>query len=173
MEVEKQEKKLSETKQANQDLKRGKENFLRTSKKTGIMIYEGWEGIRNVYVEVLAEAVKTKQDILAIESNINNTDLGEGFLEMYIENRIKHKIKALVVCPCTSQDMEYKKIYKSKYTYVKLLKNFPIDANINIVGDLVMTFSTNPPQGTLHRSRAEAQTWCEVFKKLWREKKAD
>lgn len=49
----------------------------------------------NGYMEVLAEAIKTKQHILAIENNIPNTDIGDEFLEMYIENCIKHKIKAL------------------------------------------------------------------------------
>jgi hypothetical protein len=135
--------------------------------KLGIVKYEGCEGIRQVYLEILEEAIKTGEDIYAFENKISDTAIGEIFLENYIKKRLSSKVKAFVICPNTTQDQIYKENYSGKYTEVKLIKDFKLDANINIVGNLVMTFSINPHQGTLRRDLAEANTFKSIFKVLW------
>jgi DNA-binding transcriptional MerR regulator len=148
---------------------RSKENPQeKTSSILGIMKYEGWKGVREVYLEVLEEAVKTKQDIFAFETNIVNPNLGKNFLEGYIMKRLDKKIKAYVICPFDKEEESYQKEYNGKYTEIKLLHNLSLDANVNVVGDLVMTFSTNPPRGILQRNRSEANTWRHIFNSLWR-----
>lgn len=138
--------------------------------KLGVLTFEGLEGIRNVYLEVLEEALKTKQNIYAIENNRANVRIGNQFFDEYIQRRTEKGIKAYILSPYTIEDKEYQNRFQSSFTKIKLLKNFPINANINIVGNLVMSFSLNPPQGALRRNKAEAQTWKEVFQKLWRKK---
>jgi len=136
--------------------------------KLGVITFEGIEGIRNVYLEVLEEAFQTKQSIFALENNQDNSRIGNEFFDEYVKRRTDSKIKAYILCPYSKADKEYRKKCKGNYTDIRLVRNFPIEANINIVGNLVMSFAMNPPQGTLRRSRAEAQTWKEVFQKLWR-----
>lgn len=140
---------------------------LQQPEKLGVIKYEGWEGIRKVYMEILEEAIKTGENIIALESNVDKSDIGKDFLERYINKRITNKVKAFVISPQNETDMIYQKEYQGKYTEVKLLRNFNIDANINIVGNLVMTFSIDNPRGTLRRNLAEANTWRSVFWEIW------
>jgi len=132
-----------------------------------IMKYDGWEGIRQVYLEVLEEAVATGEDIYAFEYNLDNSNIGEKFFDLYIKNRIQNKVIAHVICPENVVDKQYKNEIDGQFTNIKLLKDFSVNANINIVGELVMVFSTDYPRGTLRRNKAEADTLRSVFKKLW------
>ena len=135
--------------------------------KLGIIKYEGIEGIRKAYLEILEEGIKTNNDIYAFEHNIANSDIGATFFENYVQQRIEHQIQAYVICPPNTEDLNYQKKWEGEFTNVRLIEDFQPDANINIVGDLVMSFSLIPAQGTLRRNRAEANTWRSVFKTLW------
>lgn len=150
-----------------QNLKKFIAPVFQKPKTLEIMKYEGWEGIRKVYLEVLEEAIATNEDIYAFESNLYNSNIGDVFLEKYTERRVKHKVRAKVICPYQDADIKYKEESNEKYTSVKLIKDFKIDANINVVGDLVMAFSTDDPRGTLRRNTAEANTWRGIFRKIW------
>ncbi len=136
--------------------------------EVSIMKYHGWEGVREVYHEILKEAEKTQASIFAFENNIQNLYLGEDFLHKYIGRRVQNKIKAYVICPFTPQDIRYKEEFRSQFTKIKLIKELSIDANVNIVGNLVMSFSASPPQGTLRRDQAEAHTLRAIFQELWK-----
>ncbi len=138
-------------------------------KRLGIVKYEGWDGIRKVYLEILEEALSLKEDIYAFESNVSDQLLGISFIKNYTQRRIDNKIKAYVIAPDKPEERAYKKEYQGKFTEVKLLKDINIDANINVVGNLVMTFSTDPPQGTLRRNIAEANTLRSIFEMLWKQ----
>ena len=140
---------------------------IQPPEKLGILKYEGFEGIRRVYIEILEEAIKTHQTIYAIENKLSNSEIGEIFLNNYFIKRIRNKVKAYVICPYNLEDKKYKEECEGEFTEVKLIKKLEVDANINIVGDLVMVFSPNPPQGTLRRNDAEAITWKSIFMKLW------
>ncbi len=142
---------------------------IQPENKLGVMKFEGWEGIRQAYIEVLAEAKKTKESILAIETNESNADIGEEFIENYISKRIKSKIDAKVICPASDDDRNYQNDHQGKYTQIRLHKDLNIEANINITGNLVMTFTINPPEGTLRRSSAEAKTIKSMFDVIWKE----
>ncbi|MDP2691158.1 MAG: helix-turn-helix domain-containing protein [bacterium] len=139
--------------------------------KLGIMKYEGWEGIRRVYMEILDEAIRTGQPIYALENKLSSSEIGEIFLNNYVEKRKMNKVKAFVICPFNEEDKEYKEKNQGEFTEVKLIKDFNVDANINIVGDLVMAFSVSPQQGTLRRNKAEANTWRTLFEFIWELKK--
>ena len=142
------------------------EEMKTEARQLGIVKYEGQEGIKQVYLEVLEEAIKTGEDILAFERN-EGFDVEEEFVEKYVGSRVQNKVSAQVICPATKEDEAYKKNHENKYTKIKLIKELDLDANINVVGDLVMTFSTNPEQGTLRRDRSEANTWKTLFRFLW------
>ena len=161
------EEKLERDKLVFQHLKKVIVPALQQTQKLGILKYEGIEGIRKVYLEILEEAKKTGEDILAIESGIDVEVLGDAFLQNYINRRLSNKIKAFVITPNSAKDKKYKDEYDSTLTQIKLLTDFKIASNINIVGDLVMTFSIHPHQGTLRRDKAEADTFKSIFKKMW------
>ena len=72
-----------------------------------------------------------------------------------------------MITPGTAADTQYKTQHEGAYTQVKTIKDLNIDANVNIVGNLVMTFSINEPKGTLQRDISSANTWKAVFEKLW------
>ena len=139
---------------------------IQPQERLGIIKYDGWEGIRRIYLEVLEEAIQTKSDIYALENNIPNSEIGELFIEEYVNKRIENNVIAHVICPQRAEDKDYKSEYQSEHTKIKLIENLPIDANINVVGDLVMSFSTKPLHGTLRRNKAEANTWRIVLQKL-------
>ncbi|MDF2379600.1 MAG: hypothetical protein P1V18_05300 [Candidatus Gracilibacteria bacterium] len=142
---------------------------LKESESIGIVKYEGIEGIKRVYLEVLGEAIKKGEDILAFESAQDAEILDTDFIDHYIKRRIDNKISAHVITPNEDVDIEYKKEYQDNYTFIKMIPDFKIDANINVVGDLVMTFSLHEPfTGTLRRDHSEAATLKEIFQKLWK-----
>lgn len=136
----------------------------------GIIKYQGWDGIKKVYEEILAEAIKTGEDIFAFEKGMEDESLDNTFFIKYTKKRIKKKINAFVMTSDTDFDIKYKKENEGKYTFVKLISNFDIKTNINIVGDLVMTFTTNPEKGTLRRDKNEAETFKYLFQKIWKSK---
>lgn len=141
---------------------------IRPPEKLSIMKYEGWQGLRRAYSELLEEAIRLETNIYAFEANdINNEGLGETFLKNYVESRISKKVHAYVLCPRNAEDEEYKEQFESEFTHIKLVDDFPLEAIVNVVGNLVMTFSNNPPQGTLRRSEAEANTWRAIFDFMW------
>ncbi len=177
-EVHEQEKKSKETKERVSREKKSKETKERAlqekpdtslhNKKPGIMIYEGWAGIEKVYLEVLKEAQKNGEKILAFESGTDIEKLNNEFVSQYIQERIEKKIIAYVITPNDQEDRAYQKMYEGKYTFIRLLPEFPLGANINIVGDLVMSFTVHPPQGTIRRDKEEAKSQKAIFWKLWK-----
>lgn len=141
---------------------------LRLARKLGIVKYEGLTGVRKVYLEVLEEAKKCGEPILAFERGLDAASLGTTFIRKYIQRRIDAGIQAYVLSPATSEDRAYQEQFEGKLTHVKLLPEFDIRANINVVGDLVMSFDLEPAQGTLRRDNAEAQTMKCLFRELWK-----
>ena len=135
--------------------------------KPGIIVYEGVEGIRKVYEEILEEALQTQEDILAFERGVDLENLDETFIDKYIAKRIRKKIKAYVITPDALPDRKYLENYEGNYTFIKMLSDFPIKANFNIVGDLVMAFSPNPIKGILIRDADIATTLKVFFRGYW------
>jgi hypothetical protein len=139
-----------------------------TQKPLGIIKYEGWEGVRKVYLEVLQEAIKTGEPILAFE-NIPDKEvspIGKRFLENYLQKRFEHKIIAKVIAPNTAASREYA-ANEHPFTEAKIVKNLLMKGTINIVGSLVMSYSTDPVQGTLRRDSIEAHDLKHLFQYLW------
>jgi sugar-specific transcriptional regulator TrmB len=141
---------------------------LQLSQKLGIVKYEGLPGIRKAYLEVLEEAKQTKEPILAFEKGTDAASLGAAFIDKYVQRRIGAGIEAYVLSPAAAEDKAYKEKYEGKLTHVKLLPAFDIKANINIVGDLVMSFDLDPAQGTLRRDHGEVATLKALFWELWK-----
>jgi hypothetical protein len=141
---------------------------IQAKEKINLVRYEGFEGIRKVYIEILEEAIKNKEPILAFENNEINAKIGTAFFDNYIKKRVQNKVEALVICPKGKADKEYQENFESKYTKIKLIDDFPIGSNVNITGKLVMTFSASPAQGTLRSNQQEAETLKAVFHKLWK-----
>lgn len=150
-----------------QNLKRIVLPVLDQPKKLGILKYEGIEGVRKVYLEILEEAKKNGEDILAIENGKDFEVLGDAFIHNYVAKRIESKVKAYIITPDSLEDKVFRESYDDNYTSIKLLHDFKIKANINIVNNLVMTFSLNPLQGTLRMDKDEAATLKEIFRKIW------
>ena len=150
-----------------QNLKKVILPVLNQPQKLGIIKYEGIEGVRKVYLEILEEARKNGEDIYAIESGKDFEVLGEAFIHNYVQKRISSKVRAHIITPNSLEDKAFKEDYEGKYTSIKLLPDFNIKANMNIISNLVMTFSLSPLQGTLRMDRDEAATLKEIFKKIW------
>ncbi|QQS59892.1 hypothetical protein IPN35_03420 [Candidatus Peregrinibacteria bacterium] len=138
--------------------------------KIGFVKYEGVEGIRNVYEEILLEAIEEKQDIFAFENipDKNTSNIGKDFLESYLKRRIEAKVLARVIIPDTPAGREYKKENKDNpFTKVSIIKDFDIQGTINITGDLVMSYALSPPQGILRRNTIEANDFKQIFSFCW------
>lgn len=161
------EEKLERDKAVFQNLKKVILPVLSQPQKLGILKYEGIEGVRKVYLEILEEAIKKGEDILAFESGNDFEVLGEAFIHNYVQKRISSKIKAYIITPATLEDKSFKEDYEGKYTFIKMLPDFKIKANINLVSNMVMTFSLNPLQGTLRMDKDEAATLKQIFWKMW------
>ncbi len=142
---------------------------IQNEQKLGIIKYEGWAGIRHVYIEILNEAIKTKEPILAFEKipNKDQSAIGKIFLENYLKKRIQNKIIAKVITCDDQASREYKEQNDSSLTDTLILSKIKLQGTINIVGDLVMSFSTKPPQGTLRRNKIEANDLKNIFNMLW------
>lgn len=136
--------------------------------RMGIMRFEGWEGIRKAYVETLEEALEKKTDIYAFESNRENSEIGDEFVQSYVTKRYHNKVHAYVICGNEPEDILYKENFEGPYTHIQLLNNLDLGTNINVVGDLVLSFSLKDQRGVLKRDPEEAKTWLSLFKVLWR-----
>ena len=138
--------------------------------KINLVRYEGFEGIRKVYIEVLEEAIKTNEPILAFESIPDKEDspIGKIFLENYLTKRLENNIEAKIIAPATQASKEYKESNENNLTQAKLLEDFNLKNTINITGDLVMSYSINPPLGTLRRNPLEAGSLKAIFNKIWK-----
>lgn len=147
------------------------ESFLpttvRLAPQLGIVKYEGLDGIRRAYLEILEEAKKCGEPILAFEKGVDAQTLGIPFIDRYIRKRLQAKVEAYIISPSENADKEYKQKYEGPLTHVKIVPSIDIHANINIVGDLVMSFDLDPAQGTLRKDRSEAQTFKAIFRELW------
>lgn len=162
------EEKLERDKTVFQNLKKIILPVLSQPQKLGILKYEGVEGVRKVYLEILEAAIKNNDDILAFESGKDFEVLGEAFIHNYVQKRISSKVKAYIITPDSLADKVFKEEYEGKYTFVKFIPDFKIKANINLVSNLVMTFSLNPLQGTLRMDKDEAASLKEIFWKMWK-----
>ena len=134
----------------------------------GVLRYEGYEGIQQVYLEVLDEAIATGDPILGFESGMDAESVGDAFMKQYIQQRLAANVEAFVLSPNEAPDRAYREAHEGELTHVQLVDHLAIDANINVVGNLVMTYTLTPPRGTIRRDRSEAETLKSVFWKLWK-----
>lgn len=143
--------------------------FLKQNQQS-VMMYEGYDGIRKVYLEVLEEAIQTKQPIYAIENipDKNTSPIGSSFLENYYQKRIRNKVTVYVICSNTLAAREYKKNCENEFTKVKILSELTNQGTINIAGNLAMSYSLSPPRGTLRYDGVEAHDLKNIFQILWK-----
>lgn len=137
--------------------------------KISLLKYEGWEGIRQVYLEVLSEAVQSGEEILAFEEILDKqkSGIGEEFLENYLRRRLENKVLARVITTDTENAREYAVKRDKRYTQVQIAADLKLNGTINIVGDLVMSYSMDPLQGTLLRDHAQAENLKNIFELVW------
>ena len=140
---------------------------LREDEEKKFFGFHGWDEIRAASTEFLENARKSKANILAFENNLVNDNLGDDFIEKFVELRTKYKVKAFVICPDQKEDKAYKKAFQGEFTKIKLIENIVIDENINIAGNAVMSFSPDTLDGDFQRNISKANTLRSVFWKLW------
>jgi hypothetical protein len=133
----------------------------------GLIKYEGWDGVKRAYIEVLEEAIQSGLPILAFENGDFTSQLGNDFIKDYVHKRLEYRVRAMVICPNNKSSDRYRSDFSSDLTQVKLLDDFEAYSCFNIVSDVVMTFSDNPIRGTLWRNRSDAKTMASVFHQLW------
>lgn len=133
-------------------------NHTKTPDDLHILKFNRIDGIQNAYEEVLAKAIDTGEEILAYESSTDAKVIGNNFFYSHIKRRVKHKVVAKVICPDSSHDRKYKAENHGKYTKIKLDSDLSLKTNINIVGDMVLTFTVDPPEGTLRIHDNDAKT---------------
>ncbi|MDF2378605.1 MAG: hypothetical protein P1V18_00065 [Candidatus Gracilibacteria bacterium] len=142
---------------------------LATNGKISLLKYEGWEGIRQVYLEVLSEAIQSGEEILAFEEILNKVESGIGaeFLGNYLNRRIENKVMAKVITTDTASAREYAIGRNESFTDVQIAADLSLSGTINIVGDLIMSYSMKPLQGTLLRDHSQANNLKNIFNLVW------
>jgi len=152
-----------------QYLKQGKLRIPVEEKETiSILKYQGWKGVKQVYLEILEEAINKGEPILAFEKNEDHDLFRDEFFDDYIQKRFANKVKAYVINPATPANTEYRKNAEGEFTEIRVLDDFDFEENMNIVGDIVVTFSVNPVQGMIRKSRKEANTLKSLFWRTWK-----
>jgi hypothetical protein len=166
-EIESINEKLEGLKAVSKEINVLRDDDMKSQGGLSVMKYEGIDGIRKAYLEVLEEAKLMGQPIWAIERGKDVDVIGSRFIDDYVSNRVKNGIKANIIISDSPIDRKFKKENEGPFTSIKLIPDFLIEANINVVGNLVMSFSLSPMQGTLKRDIAEANTMRSVFNWLW------
>jgi len=162
--IEKKERKI---KSILQDLLSMKSSAI---SKPKIEIYEGKEGLKNLFENIIEE--RPEEHLM-----ITNVEIFK-VLTYYFSNFIKRKtelgIKSKVLGEDTKEAKSYIKKYKSKLknTKIKSLKNFNFRSRIDIYNDKV--FITNMEEenliSTLIKDKKIADSYKEIFEQLWETK---
>lgn len=110
--------------------------YINSTAKPAIRTYEGIEGVKQVYQDILNEK-KFVYSLMRVEAC--NKELLHWINTVYTKRRIAEKIHTNVIAPNESQAREYKKKDAKEFRTTRIVSKstFPIDSDISIYGDKV------------------------------------
>ncbi len=137
-----------------------------TSWHPAILYYEGIEGIIEIYEDMLnsaEEEIYSWLDIPKLEKILG------GYLQEYINKRVKKKITSYDIMPENKVNLDYaRRDEKRKVKFVEK-ENLPIDGEIRIYGDkvAVITFHNKKLVGFVFQGKTITALFRAIFKSAW------
>jgi len=137
------------------------------SQKPKVRFYEGFESIKQIYLEILKEAKEVSVFCLMQPTDQEVLDfLGKGFLDKIIQKGIKTR----EVVSDTEKDFEYVKKYTTPInTIIQISKEFNTDTDYMIWNDKVafISYGTNIPVGIIIEDKEIVKFEKVRFNLLW------
>ncbi|AHB41848.1 Transcriptional regulator, TrmB [candidate division SR1 bacterium RAAC1_SR1_1] len=138
--------------------------------KTRIQFFEGLEGMKKVYAELLTSKDHSIRSFLG--SHEAHPVLRDYLNEHFVPQRVKYKIKAKVIC-CESEDNKsYHKVNKKNLIEVKFIKDdiFKLSCGIDIYAGnkvSIVLFSKEEMSGLIVTSKRFHDTLASIFDFIW------
>jgi len=151
--------------QAEQDMSQFFENTEESQWQPEVLFYEGAEGIKEIYEDMLSTG-KTLHSWIDLES-IQAT-LGD-YMANFIEKRTEQKIETLAIMPESRFNIEHDP-NREEMRKIKWIKDLNINGEIRVYGDKValMTFDGAKPVGFVFQSKVMAKLFLGVFDSVWK-----
>lgn len=138
-----------------------------TSPQSQLRFYEGINGLKIIYDDILAEqkridAITSPEDTFAV--------LGSKFTERFIERRIEKKIPMRLITPNTPQARQFRETDSQSFRITHFLaSNLPFHTATYIYGDKVaiIALRSSDPNGVIIRDPLIAQAQRAMFEILW------
>ncbi|MBT3349303.1 hypothetical protein HN954_04435 [bacterium] len=143
------------------------QNVQKSSWKPDVTYYEGVEGVKDLYRDMLSTANKSDKKIYSWLdiSKIQNC-LGD-FLYEYIDKRIELGIKSHDIVPKNTMNLQHEK--KEENREIHFVENLPIDGEIRIFDEqvAVITFHEEKPVGFVLHGGSVAVIFRAIFQNAW------
>jgi sugar-specific transcriptional regulator TrmB len=130
-----------------------------------VRFYRGTEGLKSMYMESL----NAKETIVGYGSIDEIWGLSKEFINDYMKERIKRKIRVRGIVPSTAESQDFAKLNELQMRELILVPKdrFPLGNEINIYDDKVAIFSFKEQVGVIIESRDIANTQKVVFEIAW------
>lgn len=142
--------------------------------KPKIQFFEGLEGMKKMYSELLTSKEHIIRSFLG--SHETHPVLRDYLNDHFVPQRVKHKIKAKVICCESDDNKSYHKINKKNLIEVKFIKNnlFHLSCGIDIYAGYkvsIVLFSKEEMSGLIVTSKKFHDTMASIFDFIWMSKK--
>ncbi|MBI4139501.1 helix-turn-helix domain-containing protein [Candidatus Woesearchaeota archaeon] len=137
-----------------------------TTGKPKFELYEGKEGVKTVYQDILNE----EQPLEAISNTKHIVELLPHYVPHFIKQRVQKGISIQLLSEETREAQEFKKNDSKELRetkYLEELKNIPITQYIYGNNVAVINTSILEPQGIIIRNKDYAKAQSQIFKILW------
>jgi len=138
-----------------------------TDWKPSIRYYEGTEGIREIYEDILETSAKTDRKIRSwLDIKKLKMVLGD-YLHTYIDQRMKRGIVSYDIVPKNETNLQYHK--KKENREIRFAENFVVEGEIRIFGDKVSIISFNEKKivGFVFQGEIYATLFRGIFESQW------
>ena len=142
--------------------------FNAEAEKPKIKFYDGMDGIRQIYDELMVTT--SNAEMLAYGSAVNISKyFGTQWLENYHQTRVKRKISVRAVLEDSPDGQSFKQEDRKENRQTRLIpkEKFPFSNLINILGNKVFIISFKNQLGVIIESTDVAQTQRSFFKLAW------
>lgn len=138
--------------------------FKSNENKPGVRIYEGVEGVKEVYLDTL----KTDHTVLAmVDTNIIKGEIHDWLFNYYISERVKRKIRENIIVNADNKDYINKNEQELRETRGISSKDFKIGIELNIYGGKVAFIHFGEKEGELFAIVIENQFIYDTLKTMF------
>jgi sugar-specific transcriptional regulator TrmB len=139
------------------------ETIQKASWKPDVMYYEGSDGIKEIYDDIL----ETGKDTLAWYDGEIMYDYMKEHSDNYVKERVKKGIKTKTIMPKSEFNKQF--AIKDKKREARLVSKLPIKGEIRIYGDKVsiIIFKKGKLVGYVQQSKMIADMFRVIFKYSW------